>query len=54
MGTAETNALYGIVFMDISYLSEIFWENDSQFIVMILIHESDSQVFIDIKQFDNT
>ena len=40
--------------MDISYLSEIIWENDRQFIMMILIHESGSQVFIDIKKFDNT
>ena len=50
----ETNALSGIVFMDISYLSEIIWENDRQFIMMILIHESGSQVFIDIKKFDNS
>ena len=50
----ETNALSGIVFMDISYWSEITWENDRQFIMMILIHESGSQVFIDIKKFDNT
>ena len=49
----ETNTLPGIVFMGISYLSEIIWKNDRQFIVMILIHESGSQVFIDIKKFDN-
>ena len=41
---------HGIVFMDISYLSEIIWKkNERQFIVMI----SGSQVFIDIKKFDN-
>ena len=49
----ETNALSGIVFMHISYLSEIIWENDRQFIMMILIHEAGSQVFVDIKKFDN-
>ena len=52
MVTTENNTLSGMVFMDISNLSEINWIK-WQFIVMIPKHDLANEVLIDIKRFDN-